>query len=183
MPSGFYERTGAPTEDEHIASKWITTQPLLHQQCQTLHALAHIGVAGRDPDPHACRDRDHRRSRTLSTRASAAASTPASTMTRQSFPTTITMRPLAGTAGTIGAADGSGATVAGTKLVNSASAPSGAGQNNLCHCINSEREIPYRRAVDEIARGTRKLSTTIRSFSSSDQRRRRPVSTTSSRSI
>jgi len=45
-------------------------------------------------------------------------------MTRQSFPTTITMRPLAGTAGTVGAADGSGVTVAGTKLVNSASAPS-----------------------------------------------------------
>lgn len=37
-------------------------------------------------------------------------------------------------------------------------------------------------AVDDIARGVCKLSTTIRSFSSSDQRRRRPVSTTSSRS-
>jgi hypothetical protein len=43
-------------------------------------------------------------------------------------------------------------------------------------------DMPWRRAVDDIARGASKLSLTIRSFSSSDQRRRRPVSTTSSRS-
>jgi HTH-type transcriptional regulator/antitoxin HigA len=41
--------------------------------------------------------------------------------------------------------------------------------------------MPCRLAVDDIARGVRKLSMTIRSFSSSDQRRRRPVSTTSHR--
>ena len=39
-----------------------------------------------------------------------------------------------------------------------------------------------RRAVDEIARGVSMLSATILSFSSSAQRRRRPVSTTPSRS-
>ena len=39
--------------------------------------------------------------------------------------------------------------------------------------------MPYRRAVDEIARGVCMLSRTILSFSSSVQRRRRPVSTTS----
>ena len=38
--------------------------------------------------------------------------------------------------------------------------------------------MPYRRAVDDIARGVCKLSRTILSFSSSVQRRRRPVSTT-----
>jgi hypothetical protein len=37
-------------------------------------------------------------------------------------------------------------------------------------------------AVEDIARGVCRLSMTIRSFSSSDQRRRRPVSMTSSRS-
>jgi hypothetical protein len=41
--------------------------------------------------------------------------------------------------------------------------------------------MPYRRAVAATWRGDCKLSTTILSFSSSDQRRRRPVSTTSSR--
>ena len=39
-----------------------------------------------DPDPRACCDRDYRRSRTCSTLASVAASTPASTMTRRSQP-------------------------------------------------------------------------------------------------
>src|SRR5437660_11869217 len=42
--------------------------------------------------------------------------------------------------------------------------------------------MPYRRAVAATWRGASKLSRTILSFSSSDQRRRRPVSTTSSRS-
>jgi len=42
--------------------------------------------------------------------------------------------------------------------------------------------MPYRRAVAATWRGACKLSRTSLSFSSSDQRRRRPVSTTSSRS-
>jgi hypothetical protein len=48
--------------------------------------------------------------------------------------------------------------------------------------IGNERDMPWRLAVDDIARGASKLSVTIRSFSSFEQRRRRPVSTTSSRS-
>src|SRR5438552_1210740 len=43
--------------------------------------------------------------------------------------------------------------------------------------------MPYRRAVAATWRGACMLSRTILSFSSSHQRRRRPVSTTSSRSI
>jgi hypothetical protein len=42
--------------------------------------------------------------------------------------------------------------------------------------------MPYRRAVDETSREPLRLSATIRSFSSTVQRRRRPVSTTSRRS-
>ena len=44
------------------------------------------------------------------------------------------------------------------------------------HRISNDRDMPYRRAVAEICRGVRKLSRTILSFSSSDQRRRRLVS-------
>jgi hypothetical protein len=47
---------------------------------------------------------------------------------------------------------------------------------------SNERETPYRRAVAATWRGAYKLSSTILSFSSSDQSCRRPVSTTSSRS-
>ena len=44
-------------------------------------------------------------------------------------------------------------------------------------------EIPCRRAVADDSRGAEKLSSTIRSFSAADHRRRRPVSTISSRLI
>jgi hypothetical protein len=44
-------------------------------------------------------------------------------------------------------------------------------------------EIPCRRAVADASRGAEKLSSTIRSFSAADHRRRRPVSTISSRLI
>src|SRR5712664_649820 len=118
MPQRFNERAGTPAEHEHVASEWIPTKVLLHKQRQTLHAFPHIGVAGSDPDPHACRDCNHRRSRTSSTRANAVASTPASTITRRSFPTMITIWPDAGAAGTVGAV--SATIIAGTNPACSA---------------------------------------------------------------
>src|SRR5438309_3166738 len=123
MPQGFNERAGTPAEHEDVAREWITTEALLHKQRQTLHALSHVGVAGGNPDPHTCRDRNHRRSRMASTRASAAASTPASTMTRRSFPISITMWPLVGVAGVDGI--GSATTIAGTKPDLCPAVPSG----------------------------------------------------------
>jgi hypothetical protein len=103
-------------------------------------------------------------------------------MTRRSFPISITMRPLARAPGsaTIVAAV---ATIARTKPVGCTSGLMGSGRKACRHVISNDREIPWRLAVDEIARGVSKLSNTIRSFSSSDQRRRRPVSTTSNRSV
>jgi len=90
------------------------------------------------------------------------------------------MRPLAGAAGTVGAV--SATIIAGTKPVCCTSGPFGSGRNDRRHLSNRGRDMPYRRAVDDTARGACRLSTTILSFSSSVQRRRRPVSTTSSRS-
>src|SRR5215204_762025 len=95
MPQGFNQRTSATAEHEDVACERIAAKALLHQQRQAIHPFPHVGVAAGNPDPHTCRDRDHRRSRMASTRASAAASTPASTMTRRSLPISITMRPLA----------------------------------------------------------------------------------------
>src|SRR4029077_12773692 len=76
----------------------------------------------------------------------------------------------------------SGTTVAGTKPICCTGASFGSGRNNRRHRSSNERETPYRRAVAATWRGVCRLSRTILSFSSSDQRRRRPVSTTSSRS-
>jgi hypothetical protein len=56
-------------------------------------------------------------------------------------------------------------------------APVGSARKARRHVTSNDREMPWRLAVDEIARGVSKL------FSSADQRRRRPVSTTSNRSV
>jgi hypothetical protein len=92
------------------------------------------------------------------------------------------MRPLAGALGSAATVSAL-ATIARTKPVCCTPGPIGSGQKARRHVISNERDIPWRLAVDDIARGAAKLSNTIRSFSSSDQRRRRPVSTTSNRSI
>src|SRR5437660_138517 len=39
----------------------IAFERLLHHECQAIKTPAHVGVAGRQPDPRAARDRDHRR--------------------------------------------------------------------------------------------------------------------------
>jgi hypothetical protein len=88
-----------------------------------------------------------------------------STMTRRSFPISITMWPLVGAAGVDGI--GSTTTIAGTKPDLCPAAPPGSAQNERRQFSKSEREMPYRRAVDEIARGVCMLSRTILSFSSS----------------
>src|SRR5207244_7841985 len=80
-----------------------------------------------------------------------------------------------------GFAPDSATTIGGTKPARWA-ASFGSGRNDRRHRSSNERETPYRRAVAATWRGACKLSRTILSFSSSDQRRRRPVSTTSSRS-
>jgi hypothetical protein len=115
-----------------------------------LHAPAHVSVSDRDPDPDTTRNRYHRRTRMASTCASTATSTPALMMTRRSVPISISMRPLAGAAGTDGA--GSVTTIARAKPDFCPSVPSRSLQNDRRQFSNSEREMPYRRAVDEIAR-------------------------------
>ena len=151
---------------------------------------APIRVAGGDPNA-ARRDRYHRRSKAVITRLSATASTSLPTITRQPPDRTITIRPPLGRAGgssgggdwvsPTGAARGlSGATIAGTNPGSSSSPtslPSRACRRQLNIWLV---ESPWRRAVAETTRGALKLSATIRCFSSSVQRRRDPVSITSS---
>ena len=76
---------------------------------------------------------------------------------------------------TAGRDAGSGSDIiAGTKA---GSAGGRLASNDRRQISSSEREIPWRRAVADTSRGPCKLSRTMRSFSSSDHRRRRPVST------
>src|SRR6266849_4574683 len=93
MPKNLGEIAPTPAEDIQIAGMRIALQVLLDCQRQALHAAAHVGVTGRDPDPDAARYRDHRRLRTSRTRPNASASTFSSTLTRLPSPSSISIRP------------------------------------------------------------------------------------------
>ena len=93
---------------------------------------------------------------------------------RRSFECAATLRD--GTAG-----DATGSSSATTALTKAVSDLVRFAAKALRQVTSRERDKPYRRAVAATRRGSDRLSKTIRAFSSSDQRRRRPVSTTSSR--
>src|SRR6202163_4270563 len=115
MPQNLGQIATAAAEYKKVPAVGITLETLLNLQGQPLHAASHVRVAGRNPDPTARRNRDHRPSRTCNTRARATASTLVSTMTRRSLPTTIPIRPLVGAASIVGAVSAAATTIAGTK--------------------------------------------------------------------
>src|ERR1700687_2363743 len=84
MPDDLDQIATATSEDEQIAGMGIAPQRFLDLKSQSIHAAPHIGSPDRQPDPHAGRNRDHRRSNTSSTRRSACASTAPPTRTRYS---------------------------------------------------------------------------------------------------
>src|SRR5262249_42359602 len=93
MPDHLQQIAAAPTKAKQMSAQRIAPQPPLHQQQQTRKPLPHTGGPGRQPYPHAARKRDHARSSTARTRASAAESTPLSTTTRRPHANTISIRP------------------------------------------------------------------------------------------
>src|ERR1700684_1602580 len=184
MPEDLDQLAAPATEHVEVAAVRVSRERFLHQQGQRVHAATHIGVAGRNPHPHARRNGDHR-SRPSASAATAVFSVAVSTgpviriRTPAANSISIDPPPPAGATGQ-GVGPDSATTIAGTKPGWAASF--GSGRNDRRQRSSNEREMPYRRAVAAIWRGACKLSRTILSFSSSDQRRRRPVSTTSSRS-
>ena len=95
VPQDLAQVATAPPKDIEITSVGIALETLLYLQGQGSHALPHIGMPGRDPDPYARGDRDHRRSdrRTAAAR-SGGASAVMRTMTLPS--STITAGPIGG---------------------------------------------------------------------------------------
>src|SRR5271167_910283 len=178
MPDHLQQVASATTKAKQLSAQRIAPQYLLYLQRQARKALPHVGVAGRQPYPHAARNRNHGSvSSPRMIRSRLSTSTSQSTITRRPFTLTISIRrqpspvTFSGCSGTI---------TAGT---NPAMSPSRPSRYALRQANSSWLEIPCRRAVADASRGTEKLSSTIRSFSAADHRRRRPVSTISSRLI
>src|SRR5450631_4585080 len=61
MPKHLHEVAPASTEHEEITGVRIALQRLLHLQGEAVHATAHVGMARRDPHPHARGNGNHRR--------------------------------------------------------------------------------------------------------------------------
>ena len=96
MPQAFYEIASTAAENIQIPRMGIVLEILLDLQRQGVHAAPHVGRPGRQPDTNTARNRDHRRARTASTRASAEPSTSRSTITREPSASAISIRPAAG---------------------------------------------------------------------------------------
>src|SRR5215204_1564580 len=92
MPDDLQEIAATAAKAEQVAAQGIVAQHLLNLQRQGRKSFAHIRVPGRQPHPHARRDRDHRRSRTSRMRDKAAALTPDPTMMRRPRASTISIR-------------------------------------------------------------------------------------------
>src|SRR6478672_6576907 len=161
MPEDLDQIAAATAEDVEITSMRIALQALLNRKRQALHAAAHVGVAGGNPDPDAARDRDHRRLRSSRTRCSASVSTSRSTRTRQPSPSSISIMPAlgrcaggedtgCGTSLESGAAPGVISTGTSAGAVSPLNLPSRA---NRRHVNNWLVDSPLRRAVSDTRRG------------------------------
>src|SRR6478609_1579089 len=176
MPDHLQQVASATTKAKQLSAQRIAPQYLLHLQRQACKALPHVSVASRQPYPHAARNWDHGRvSSPRMIRSRVSTSMSQSTITRRPFALTISIRPQPGSLRFSGC---SATIIAGTNPRMSPSCPS---RYALRQANSSWLEIPCRRAVADASRGPEKLSSTIRSFSAADHRRRRPVSTISRR--
>src|SRR5258708_4722557 len=185
VPDHFQKVAAASTEAKQMAAQRVALKNLLDLQGQRRKALPHVGIASRKPHPHAGRQRDHRgRPSTSAATAAVSVATSTAPVIRIRTPATnsISMPPPPAEPTGAGIASDSRATIAGTKPCCCSTPSLRSARNARRHRISNDRDTPYRRAVAEICRGVCKLSRTILSFSSSLKRRRRPVSTTSSRS-
>ena len=189
MPDHFDQIRSASAKAKQVTAQRILLQDFLNLQRQARESTTQIRVARREPDPNAGGYGDHRDRRpSLSARSAAAKVAPSIapvTRIRAPFEKSISILPESRS----GDGDGSGATgwvgsiviVAGTNPACGRAASPCAARNARRHSCSCHREMPWRRAVAATWRGERKLSRTTLSFSSSLQRRRRPVSTISRR--
>src|SRR3954454_9254550 len=112
MPENLQKITAPAPEDKKMARVRIVLEHLLHQERQPVHAFAHVGAAGGEPDPRPTRERDHRPTRARSVAATTAGSGAPEIRTRSPCASSISISPE-GT-GTASATDGGGAGVIST---------------------------------------------------------------------
>src|SRR5215831_3206567 len=101
MPNDFNEIAPDASKDVQIAGMRVPTQNLLNLQGQSVHALAHVGAADRQPHPDTRGNRDHRRANAATTAATKAGDTEAGIRTRASPENSISIAAIDGGALTL----------------------------------------------------------------------------------
>src|SRR5207302_1820690 len=118
MPEDLDQLAALATEHVEVAAMRVALEGFLHQHGQRVHAAAHVGVAGRNPHPHARRNGDHR-GRPSASAATAAFSVAASTVPviRIRVPAANSISIVPPPADWTGPGIASATTIAGTKPV------------------------------------------------------------------
>src|SRR5215213_3381645 len=104
MPQNLEQIAAPAAEDEQVAAVGIALEHFLNLECEPIHAAAHVGAAGRQPDAHATRDRNHPRTSTRSAAATVAGSGAPEMRTRPPHASSISISPDG--AGTVSATEG-----------------------------------------------------------------------------
>src|SRR3954451_11961745 len=159
-----------------MAGVRIALQHLLDLEREAVHALAHVGAAGAQPDPCPTRERDHRPARARSAAATTAGSTAPEIRTRSPPASSISISPEK--AGTASATDGGVAGVIataakpGTPAAGTARSIPAPARYSLRQAKSWLGLTPCRRATPCTVAPGPMVSATSRRLSSSDQRRR-----------
>src|ERR1700704_1781658 len=147
----------------------ITPQRLLNHERQAIEAPAHVGVAGRQPDPRPIRHRYHRRRLTFISAVTVGASTAPVIRIRPPAANSISITPALSATGGANADSGSGVMATGLN-------PAGTWDRSQS-CWRQRNNwltwIPAARATSEATAPASMAAVTIRSFSDRDQLRRR----------
>jgi hypothetical protein len=186
MPQKFHQITFATPETEDFSGMWVTPETLLHRQCQGVYPTPHVSHSTCNPHLRASRKRDHDGSSACTRRISSPGSRVAATDRRRPFIRVISTKPDdAGATATSGVARSDAIPQTSCSgMVNAAnrggSEPTANSPSRYCRRqrTNNDRPRSCRRAVSATRPGAPKLSSTMRTFSASVQRRRRPVSVT-----
>ena len=116
VPQDLDQVTAAAAKDEKMARVRVALEHFLHLERQPVHALAHVGAAGGQPDPRPARERDHRPASARSAAATTAGSAAPEMRTRSPPASSTSIRPEGASAASP-RVDTGGATQGWQKLV------------------------------------------------------------------
>src|SRR4051812_42667113 len=188
MPQDLDQVTPAAAKDEKMAGVRVALEHLLHLEREPVHALAHVGAAGGQPDPRPARERDHRPTRARSAAVTVVGSGAPEMRTRPPSASSISISPKgAGTASATGRGAAGAISTAAKPGILAAGTPRPIPAPNRLRQPKSWLGLtPLRRATPCTVSPDANVSATRRRLSSSDQRRRaRPwkISTRPMRSL